>query len=157
MAVLGIIVVLIAELAGESCSLESTSMTFVQDMRRGLKSVFAFLRTEADRSDTRDVLQRLGTGETCREVLRRFGAAVSADQVREGLDARDVGAPVRTVQVDNFQPLRVLTWNIAGRSVAQQAPESWSVEDNVVAVQNEVLKRWRPDFVAFQELSLIHI
>ena len=48
------------------------------------------------------------------------------------------------------QPLRVLTWNIAGMSTSASGPEWWTQADKVAAMRQEIA-RWDPDVVALQE------
>jgi endonuclease/exonuclease/phosphatase family metal-dependent hydrolase len=57
---------------------------------------------------------------------------------------------VQSVATDDFQPVRVVTWNISGKDKSQYAPEDWGEEDKLAAVAQEV-KRWGAEIVALQE------
>ena len=59
----------------------------------------------------------------------------------------------RFVEVSDFQPLKVLTWNISGNTKSSRAPKSFSVEDKIATVQLEITERWQPDLLALQECA----
>ena len=59
----------------------------------------------------------------------------------------------RFVEVSDFQPLKVLTWNISGNTKSSRAPKSFSVEDKMATVQLEITERWQPDVLALQECA----
>ena len=54
------------------------------------------------------------------------------------------------VKESDFQPLRLLTWNIAGEQTSASGPAWWTTEDKIAAMRREI-GRWDPDVVALQE------
>ena len=90
------------------------------------------------------MLAQLGSKADCEQRLKLLCApqvvAEEQDPVRKTRPA-GVGGVVREVAVSDFQPVKVLTWNIAGDSKSASAPESFSFEDKWAAVQQEIVVR----------------
>lgn len=59
--------------------------------------------------------------------------------------------PPRLVSVVDTPTLTILSWNLAMLSRSQEAPPSWTQEQTEAEVR-DLLLRWSPDLVTFQEL-----
>ena len=154
-AVLGMILqVLLKGTDRACCSVEDAA--FLASTRNALCTSFSELRMEADKRESRDVLLQLSTKASCERFLNMMSEAHTSRAVVSPVPAC-AAAPtrVRKVEVSDFQPLQILSWNIAADSKSRLAPESFSVADKMAAVQQEIL-RWSPDIVALQECSSSH-
>ena len=156
--VLGMLLVFLARSAGkkfhESAETEAGNPVFAAKVRKSLAALFASLRSEADRSGSRDVLLQLKNKAECVQRLELLCAAQVVDDesvLPRSTAPSGTSKSAREIAVSDFQPLKVLTWNIAGASKSGSAPESFSMEDKMAAVQQEIVGRWLPDIVALQE------
>ena len=131
------------------CSVEDAA--FLASTKHALCACFGELRREADKRDSRDVLRQLSNKASCERFLDMMSEAHTSRAVVTPVPACPAATTrVRKVEVCDFQPLQILTWNIAADSKSRLAPESFSVADKMGAVQQEIL-RWSPDIVALQE------
>jgi hypothetical protein len=124
---------------------------FVPKVRKSLGAAFAALRGEADKTGNRDVLSQLSTEESCRSWLKVLSAPVQVDAPQASVAALSQHQRSRTVEVMSFQPLRILSWNISGKTTSARAPKSFGLPDKNAAVQLEVASRWKPDILTLQE------
>ena len=110
------------------------------------------LRAGADQSGERDMLRQLRHRDSCVELLRLLGSSSgsSPEVGRAAADEAQGAGATSIVKESDFQPLRVLTWNIAGDQVSASGPAWWTGADKVAAMRQEVA-RWDPDVVALQE------
>ena len=88
--------------------------------RAGLRLGFGMLRGGADQSGERDVLRQLRFTDSCREVLGLLSGAIgrSPDVAGDAAALVPESGAVSSVMEADTQPLRVLTWNIAGMSTS---------------------------------------
>ena len=130
------------------------SEDYVKRARAGLRLGFGMLRAGEDQSGERDVLRLLRLRDSCMELLRLLsGSFGSSDGA--GAEAAGTGsgpATTSTVKESEFQPLRLLTLNIAGTQTSASGPAWWTEGDKVAAMLLEVA-RWDPHVIAFQECS----
>ena len=125
---------------------------YAKRARAGLRLGFGMLRAAADRSGERDVLRQLYFPESCMASLGLLSGGCESS-VRAGGDNAGVclGSEVESsVKESDFQPLSLLTWNIAGAQTSSSGPDSWTEADKIAAMRQEVA-RWDPDVVALQE------
>jgi len=155
-AVLGLVYYYVAQRAGVR-KLDVQSPRFVCDVRIVMDRAYGALREEVQAVGEKDVVRVLGDADVCRKLLDELG-----DPPKEAGGDVKVTVPrrlreVRLVQeAGPFEPLTLLTWNIAGVGVggrvakAAKAPSTWSAADNVMEVQR-LVRRWRPSVFALQE------
>ena len=151
LAALGLLVSRVAAAAGVAMP-DAGVPSFVADFRAALRGSFAALREEADRRADRDVMSQLVGAAECRKFLEALGsAATGAGSGAAGRAPAQPGQGVQALQVEVFEPLRVVAWNVAGLDAGHQyRASSWTRLENLEAVQLEVL-RWQADLVALQE------
>ena len=120
------------------------SISFVGHIRTALREAFEVLRAGTDAGVSRDVLQQLTTEKVCRDLMQVLVTeSPDVGATAEEEDAWKASSRPRMVQrvsVADFQPLRLLTWNVSGGSVSHQAPPGFTTRDKMAAVQLE-LKR----------------
>ena len=160
--VLGLLLARVARRAGVS-AMDSKVPTFVRDVRRALCAAFAAMRAQADASGHRDVHHDLVTEASCRALLETLVTRPALPETvrgRAGTSGLAKSGATAEGGTDRLKPLRVLTWNVSQTGVnpvSARAPEDrhvWSIEENLAAVQAEVL-RHRPDVVALQECPAV--
>ena len=112
------------------------------------------MRAAVSAGESRDVLalEELRAPGGCREFLEmllKWGEEARWSKAEEDVLTGEC-AKLRRVRLDDLAPVRVLTWNIDGLGKSCAAPECFSVEDKLAAVQLEI-GRWKADVVALQE------
>ena len=86
------------------------------------------------------------------ELLRLLSGSFGSPD-GAGAEAAGMGSgpeTTSTVKESDFQPLRLLTWNIAGTQTSASGPAWWTEGDKVAAMRQEVA-RWDPHVIALQE------
>ena len=147
----GLIMHRVGEFAKEQV-LDPSSNKYLRNVRCALLRAFAAFRAQADSTGERDVLQQLHNETTCKQFLRLVGEDVQPEEaVTTSSVVSAPGIAARGLQ----EPLKLLTWNIAvaAGNPSKDAPETWSIDDNVLAIQSEIL-RWRPAILALQECAI---
>ena len=130
---------------------------FAKRARSGLRMGFSMLRAAADRNGERDVLRQLHSRHSCVAFLRQLsgggdvvGEAGGPDSVGRRLVEDASADAARHVPAAEFHPMRLLTWNVAGKMTSASGPEWWRPNDKVAVMRGD-LARWAPDVVALQE------
>ena len=118
--VLGMLLVFLARSAGkkfhESAEAEAGNPVFAAKVRKSLAALFASLRSEADRSGSRDVLLQLKNKAECVQRLELLCAAQVVDDesvLPRSTAPSGTSKSAREIAVSDFQPLKVLTWNLS--------------------------------------------
>ena len=139
----------VSVLAGES-SEASVSGLSVQGAVASLKMCFSHLRGEVCGRGQRDVLKLLTTEAACRKVLRLLASGSlegMGDVTQGGVPRMPVEEAAQSVAGGR---LKLLTWNLAGKSVSREAPDSFTFADKLSIVVSEIA-RWSPDIFTLQE------
>ena len=147
--VLGLLARRVAVLAGESSEASVLGLS-LQDAAASLKMGFSHLRSEACGRGQRDVLKLLTTEAPCRKVLRLLVASNSGGPCDVTQGARQHVPVEEAAQTAVPDRLKLLTWNLAGRSVSREAPDSFTFADKLSVVVSEIA-RWSPDIFTLQE------
>ena len=105
---------------------------FAKRARSGLRMGFSMLRAAADRNGERDVLRQLLSRHSCVAFLRQLSGGADAVGEERGPDSmgrrvvEDASAEAaRHVPAAEFHPMRLLTWNVAGKMTSASGPEWW--------------------------------
>ncbi len=121
-AVFGMLVGRVAELAGVASPLVARSPAFVQDASMAFAAYFAHVRTEAVRTADRDILNQLRTEDLCRRHLQIMAGTCHDVPPRDvgmsSTSAAAVSCQKRTVPLAQREVFTVLTWNVSGGSVS---------------------------------------
>ena len=110
----------------------------LRDIRRNAQEVFAHLRVQGDERSAWGVLQQLADRDSCEKLLKLFARRGALEPSPCARQAEVPLVHTHAVPIEEFDPVRVLTWNIDGAGLPGVAPQSFTIEERLAALQSEV-------------------